>query len=188
MTAPKTAEPASPWVVIPDFSKNVVTLAAALIGLTVTFASQLLGRADAHTKLSLYFAWGAAVFAIGFGVAAHGLVVRYLKSGTGENGAVLFANLAFIALGAAAVCFVIFGYLAVSQPAPTTVTAVAATESAVASAPGLSGDKNSKWLLRSLHYNPAQSSFNIVVKKENSAEELNVIIDSAGKVSDVQRP
>src|SRR5712691_1555646 len=121
-----TADPASPWVVMQDFSKNVVALAGALIGLTVTFASQLLGRADFNTRLSLYAAWAAAVVAIASGVAAHGLIVRFLKSGAAEKVAVFFANLSFVALAAAAICFVAFGYFAVGQSSP--ITAVVAAE------------------------------------------------------------
>ena len=88
MAAPLTADPASPWVVMQDFSKNVVTVAIALIGFTVTFSSQLLGKTDFPTPIALYFAWGLALIAAFFGFLAHAFIIAYLKKGTKENPAV----------------------------------------------------------------------------------------------------
>jgi hypothetical protein len=186
MTAPTTDAPPSPWATIQDFAKNVVTLAGALIGLTVTFASQLLGKADDPTRISLYFAWGFAVIAIAFGVASHGFVVSYLKSGERSGQAVFCSNAAFVFLTLAALTFALFGYFAVGQKSP--ITAVAAAQLATDSAPALAGDKNSKWHLKSLSYEPANASFDIVVLQDNSSTTLNLLVNSNGSISKVQRP
>jgi hypothetical protein len=186
MPKPRTTPPASAWVAIQDFTKNVVTLAGALIGLTVTFASQLLGKADIFTRSSLYFAWGAAVVAIACGVAAHGFVVGYLKSGNGAGKAVLFSNISFLALGAAALSFAVFGFFAVEHSSPTSAVAVA--EIATASAPILAGDKNSKWFVKSLTYDSTKSTFDIIIVKEKSAETMNMTMTSTGAIINFQKP
>lgn len=186
MAAPTTDPPPSPWAAIQDFAKNVVTLAGALIGLTVTFASQLLGKADDPTRTSLYFAWGFAVVAIAFGVASHGFVVSYLKSGERSGLAIFCSNAAFVFLTLAAFAFALFGYFAVGQKTP--ISAVAAVQLATDSAPALSGDKNSKWHLKSLNYEAANASFDIIVLQDSSSATLNVLINSNGSISKVQKP
>jgi hypothetical protein len=186
MAPPQTDSPPSPWAAIQDFAKNVVTLAGALIGLTVTFASQLLGKTDDPTRTSLYFAWGFAVVAIAFGVASHGFVVAYLKNGTRSTPAIFCSNAAFVFLTLAALTFALFGYFAVGQKTP--ITAVAAVQLATDSAPALVGDKNSKWHLKSLNYDAANASFNIVVLQDNSSVTLDLLINSKGLISKVQKP
>jgi hypothetical protein len=184
MTAPTTDPPASPWTAIQDFAKNVVTLAGALIGLTVTFAAQLLGKTGFSTRVSLYLAWGFAVAAIGFGVASHGFVVSYLKSGSDEKKAIFCSNVAFFCLALAALLFVIFGWLAVGEKSP--ITAVSATETALDGAPSLSGDKNSKWHLKSLVYDSGAATYDVVVGQDNSAKSLDIIVNDRGAIIKAQ--
>lgn len=187
MSAPDTALPASPWVVIQDFSKNVVTVAVALIGLTVTFSAQLLGKTDSTTTFALYCAWGAALIAVFSGALAHGLIIAYLKNGKWGNWAIASANIAFWMLFLATLSLAIFGYRAVSQLGPT-VSAVTAAENAVANAPSLAGDKNAKWVIKSLDYNSLQSTFDIALTKENSVEKMNLTLDATGKIVGFRRP
>jgi hypothetical protein len=187
MPAPDTAQPASPWVVIQDFSKNAITVAVALIGFTVTFSAQLLGKTDGTTTNMLYASWGFALLAVFSGVLAHGLIVGYLKTGKRENWAVASSNVAFWMLFLAALFLAIFGYRAVSQLGPT-VNAVTAVENAIRDAPGLTNDKASKWVIKSLDYNSMQSTFNIALSKDNSAEIINVTIDATGKIIGLRKP
>jgi hypothetical protein len=184
MPAPPTQQPASPWTAIQDFAKNVVTLAGLLIGLTVTFAAQLLGKAGFETRVALYLAWGFALLAIALGVASHGYVVSYLKEGNDQNKAVFCSNAAFVCLALAALFFVIFGWFAVGEKSP--ITAVSATEAAIDGAPSLSRDKNSTWHLKSLVYDPGTGSYDVVVTEDNTAKSLDIIVNDRGRIIKVQ--
>jgi hypothetical protein len=184
-TPPRTADPASPWVSIQELNKNVVTLAAALIGVTVTFAAQLLGKADLGTRVALYIAWGAAVLSIGFGALAHALLVNYLKTGRRGHGVVFFSNFAFFTLVLAAAAFSVFGYFALQHRSP--LGAASIVESAIGSAPVLVSDKGSKWLLKSLVYDPGRNAFDMVLVRESSSDTLEMTMNSSGEIIKVQK-
>jgi hypothetical protein len=171
-----------------DFSKNVVTTAGILIGITVTFTTDLLNKAEAGSlaKDFLYVAWVAALLAIGFGVLAHALIVRYLKNGTAQGGAVFSANASFFGLATAGLCFVIFGFLAINRPSP--ITAVDVAQKVVNSVPRLAGENGSTWLIKSLSYGAAEERFTLVVyNKSNPQDTFTVTTDSAGTIIKVQR-
>lgn len=187
MPAPTTDDPPSPWAAIQEFSKNVVTLAGALIGVTVTFASQLIGKADDTTKVTLYVAWGFAVAAIALGVASHGFVVSYLKTGDRDKQAIFCSNAAFIFLFLAALSFALFGYFAVGQNSP--ITAVAAAQVATNNAPALSGDKNSKWHVKILVYDASNATYDIVAAQDSSpATTLTLVVNAKGSITKFTRP
>lgn len=162
------------------FSTTVVTLAGALLGLTVTFASQLIRKVDTAPRSSLLCAWFLSILAIGFGVAAHGLVVRYLKIGKSADWAVFFANAAFYALLASTIAFGVFGYHAIHQPRAMDTAAI--VERAITSMPGISGDRNSKWELKSLNLDSRKNTYDLVMSKENSAEAFSLTLDLAGSI------
>jgi hypothetical protein len=186
MGAPKTSDPVSPWVAIQDFAKNVVTLAGALIGFTVTFASHLLGKTDFPTRVSLYVAWGAAVVAIGSGVAAHGFVVRYLKNGTGKSAAAFFSNVSFVALVVAALSFAISGGFVVNKSADSSAVTIA--EKATASAPRFIGDKNSKWSVTSLKYDDYKKIYDVHLLNEKLSRTISITMKPTGEIVGVETP
>jgi hypothetical protein len=178
--APDTLQPVSPWTAIQEFAKNVVTLAGALIGLTVTFAAQLLGRTDFATRISLYAAWATAVLAIASGLASNGFVVAYLKDGTRKSGAIACANVSFFMLFFAAVSFAAFGFFAVSRPAPLTALTIA--EKAKVSAPTFLSVQNSQWLISTVLYNRGTDTFDVYLFNDKSPKRLRLTVTSAGEI------
>src|ERR1700733_3609656 len=95
-----------PWVgASGDFVKSITTIAAALLGVTVTFASQIIGKTDSLTYWILITAWGLSVLTITLGVVSLGLLVNFLKYSASQWGAALSANASFVSLVGAALAF-----------------------------------------------------------------------------------
>src|SRR5690348_3310580 len=97
-TPPKTEDAPNQWAVIEEFLKTVTTLAGALLGLTVTFATQLIGKADLKTFIVLIITWALSAITILGGVISHGSTLAYLRKGERQKAAIFFANGSFITL------------------------------------------------------------------------------------------
>ena len=50
---PESEKPQSAWTVLDSFTKMIVTLTSALLGLTVTFAVQVIGKTNVAALWSL---------------------------------------------------------------------------------------------------------------------------------------
>lgn len=103
--------PPNQWVVLVDHSKVLITLATALLGVTVTFSDKLVvgNPGQAHTPLMIL--WVLLVFGIVLGVLSVAFAVNYLRKGKRDGLAVFCANAAFGALVLAGIALVWLGYL-----------------------------------------------------------------------------
>ena len=183
---PATENPPSPWTAIDGFTKTIVTLASALLGLTVTFASQLVGQTDNMTRGALYIAWGLCAFCVISGVLSHGFVVAYLKEDKRDKLAVLFANISFWALVLAVIGFIYFGASTMEHTANFDVTEI--VETATIAMPKISGDKSSNWNLKSIDLDKSQKAYEVVMEKVNSSETFELTLDVSGKIVSAKKP
>lgn len=175
----------NPWKVNEEFLKTVLTLAGILLGLTVTFASQLIGKAPPHAFNAMYVAWGLCILTIGAGVIAHGLIVNYLKTGNNGGLSAFCANVSLYALLASTLAFAVAGWIAVSTntntDAVTPQAAVTLVEKAIDAMPGYTGDKTAKWNLKSLTFDASKSVYDIVVVKVGSTDTWTVTLNTKGE-------
>lgn len=198
MVATPDAKPNS-WTVEADFSKFVVTLGGALLGLTVTLAAQLIGKTDSWTLAALVATWFTSGISIFAGVFSHAYIVRYLRRGeqnsTGQNSpdeksanfrAGLLANTAYISLLLAAIAFGIFGWFAVSRK--PTVTATAIVDTTTQAMPGLSGDRTSTWRLKSLVFDSSSNGYDVVMVRDGSTETFTLTLNSSGEITKARQP
>lgn len=196
MLEPTTDEPRpNHWAVTEEFTKNVVTLAAGLLALTVTLASGVIGKAttDTPTEWALYGTGGLSIVAAILGVVAHGLIVRYLKGGDCERSAVCCANSAFTFLLLAGIFFAIYGVLAINKPRSldaaeknilSPLGVGPGVEKVLRDMPVISGLKDSKWTVQSLNWNEAAKIFDLVVGEQISSQTFAITLEaSSGRIT-----
>lgn len=99
------------WQSLIDYLKTVITLASALLAVTIAIADKFLVSASpSGAKFSLGIAWALLVLTVLLAVLSVALCVNYLRKKTRERLALITANLSFflfvvasIALGAVGV-------------------------------------------------------------------------------------
>jgi flagellar motor protein MotB len=124
---PKISDHPSPWTVVNDYTKTVVTLASALLAFTGTFSTS--DRMAAGPRCPLFLSWIALSIAIAAALYSAGQLTRVLKSGKGAYCCLLCANISYFALFAGIILFLIFAVLATEKqtipPPPVAATAAA---------------------------------------------------------------
>lgn len=170
----------NPWAVIEEFSKSVVTLGSALLGLTVTFSSTLVGKAGGSSAMlwALFSTWGLSLAAVALGVATHAYVVRYLKNGMGARSAALCANLAFTCLVLAGIAFT--SYAIANALRATRLDDAALVDRALANAPKLVGEAGGQWMVRRFVRNASANTFEVSVTSNGSKPTLQMTMDAEG--------
>ncbi|RYZ79626.1 MAG: hypothetical protein EOP06_26845 [Proteobacteria bacterium] len=110
-----------------------------------------------------------------FGIAAHGLLVNYLRHGKNDRGTVFCANAAFFFLIIAAIAFLIFAKLSMTTDSDY-ASAITAVEKATADMPAISGNKDSKWNIQSLVWQETEKIWEIIVIERNLSLRFRVSI------------
>lgn len=179
MPAPNTEQPPSPWTLIKDYCQSVITLASALLALSVTFSAALLNKINDTDKYLLIGSWIFLVLVIGFGVASLGFLTSYLKTGNRDKISIFCANAAFASLVLSSLLFLVLGWRIVnsanSREANTIVNQI------LDEMPETSGMKDSKWYLRELTWDESSKVYQLVVAEEKSAKKYSVVFDTAKK-------
>lgn len=105
----------SPWTVVNEYTKTVVTVGAGFLAFTVTFSSQLFDpkTIDLFPLLLLVFSWFSLVFSIACALRAAGRLTSYLIDPTQDTRKfILPANIAYVSLLIAAFVYFIFAITA----------------------------------------------------------------------------
>ena len=112
MPKSESAERPNAWAVLVEYTKTLVTLASALLALTVTFASQIVpkGVQDVE-RWALIAAWGFLIFTIICAIWSAAFVVNVLFHDRKKRGAVFLANCAFFGLVLATAAFLVVGIM-----------------------------------------------------------------------------
>ena len=182
-----TEKAPNPWTVTSDFCKTVITLASALLGLTVTFASGIAGGVSPGTRLLLYFAWGFMVATILAGIVSHGLIVNKLKNDTHSRASVFFANASFYGLLVSAILFAVFGASAVRDKSDK-LDAKQVVELAIRQAPHLAQTPDTSWKLKKLTWNKVTQEFDLELSEAGANKSMTMSIDEDGSVRTVTVP
>lgn len=116
----------SPWTVVNDYTKTVITVAAALLAFTGTFSTS--DRMAAAPVWPLFLCWILLVIAIAAALFSVGRLTGFLKNGKGSYTCLLAANISYFALFAAVLAFLAFAMMATSKErVPVRQTAVSAS-------------------------------------------------------------
>ena len=118
----------SPWTVVNDYTKTVITVAAALLAFTGTFSTS--DRMAAAPVWLLFLSWILLVVAIAASLFSVGRLTGFLKNGKGSYSCLLAANISYFALFAAVLAFLLFAIIATrkkSDPPTQAPSAAAAT-------------------------------------------------------------
>lgn len=100
-------EKTSPWDIVNDYIKTVITIATAFLAFTGTFIT--LGKAPFWLSLAMLLCWSMLFVTIFCALWAAGGLTNYLrKPETGHRSCLAFANASYITLAIAMLFFVLF--------------------------------------------------------------------------------
>lgn len=181
----ETQRPHSPLTVIEEFSKTVVTVSSALLGITVTFSSHLIGKVDEIASYILFGAWGLSVLAIALAIVTQMLVIRYLSIGEkrARKWCALCGNAAFFVLILAATAFAVFGIQVVTKS--PTQDAMYIAELAIKEMPRIYDNLNSQWIIQTLIYD--SNKYELTVQEINSGIKYFIILTENGVINKIEK-
>ena len=170
-------EPPSQWEVISDYSKTVITLASALLSVTVTFSQELLGKvANSAPSTLLIWAWTFLLLAVTLGVATLAFVIAVLRKGEREQACIFCCNAGFWSLVVAVALFARIGWLRINAPQQWSTGQV--VEETLSRMPQVAHRKGSQWNILSLNWNARAQNYLLLVMERQTAEKWNVIVDA----------
>ncbi|MDT3777055.1 hypothetical protein PJI16_05715 [Nitrospira sp. MA-1] len=169
----------NPWSIMEEFTKTVVTLSSALLAITVTFSGKLIGDLDSWASGILVGSWACGAASIICGVAAHGLIVRFLKTKKGAW-ATRMANTAFIFLVISTTGIAGYGFLMAKNSQVSSAVEIA--QIVLKDMPNISGLENTKWDLISLEFNNLKNIYSLIITEKENGQKYNVSITSKGKI------
>lgn len=175
---PKIEDAPNPWSIVNDYSKTVITIASGFLAVTVSFSSQLIGRDRNYGAIvALIVTWSLLVLAVALGVAAAALLVNYLRRGTHLAACIRCSNLAFYALLAAGMSFLIFGVITlVSNQQPWDMNT--AINETLKNMPVISGNRTGKWAIQSFNWDDSTNTYQMVITDSNTTNRFSIIIDA----------
>ena len=107
----------SPWAIVNDYTKTMVTVASALLAFTGTFAAT--GRSTYAPKQLLVLSWVLLVLSIAAALFSAGRLTGFLAGRRRDDAAFLLpANLSYFSFFGAVLAFLAFAYLDISQRDP----------------------------------------------------------------------
>ena len=171
----KTAEHPSPWAIVNDYTKTVITLASALLAVTITFSGQILSAAGAWQRLFLGIAWLCLLISIAAGVAAEAYLTTYLRNKATSDSCLAVSAVAYFSLIVAAFFFVAcaFTQLVKSQ---VDIAAVAETATKnIATIEKLPGGKSD---VMSIVLDVSNNRYTVEVLEETTKIRYEVISDA----------
>lgn len=178
---PATDEAPSPWSVINDYSKTIITVASGFLAITVTFSGQIIGKNSNFVTIALLtITWLLLVVAVALAVAAAGFLVNYLKKGVNKEICIFCNNAAFYALVFAGVSFLIFGFITL-LPSNQGWDMKASIENTLANMPTISGKTGTKWMIQSLNWDRSTNIYQMIVVEDNSLNRFSVFVDTSQK-------
>lgn len=191
-TSPPALHPSLPtkdlapnsWSAILEYSKGVVTLAVALLGVSVTFSDKLvLDRSDGRFWL-LVVTWLFLVLTIIFGVVASIYSIQYLEDGTSRKPAVFGVNASFVSLLIASVTFLGLGIVkAVDRPPPDVGRSISVARACVAE---MTATPIANWLVLSATAAQNMKVVNVDLVAPNS-QRYGVTVSSDGYLTSLKK-
>lgn len=183
MLPPTTQDAPSPWSVIADFAKTIITLAAALLTLTVTFSQDVVGRTGSGVLPWLIIGlWLTLVIGILAGALTLMFSVNVLMDGSNRRECIFSSNTAWVCLLVSGILLAGIGYLRIVVPLPWTASKT--IEEVTSRMPELTGQKGTQWRITVLCWNSKGQFYMLIMRNPDTGEKWTVIVDPArGQIS-----
>jgi len=189
MGTSNTKQGPSPWEFLHDDTKTVITLATAFLGLTVTFSDKLLQPEPTIWEIGLLVStWMSLCVVIITGIIASAGISTYLRGKTANaNSSMASLNIAFYSLVLAAVLFIIFGGIQISER-PQHADASSSVTVAVQLLASTYANSGGDWIAESLIWNKTTQEYQIVVVNDSIHSKFLVVVEGeSGEVTRFER-
>lgn len=165
-----------PWSVVNDYTKTVVTLAAAILAFTAAFASRVTVISnEVWISYVLYFAWLLLVVSIAAALFSAGRLTGYLSGNTTTpKSFLLWANISYFALFGAVLTFFVFAIATTATLSPN-VESINAVKTAKDYAERVEPSFAGQVVLQEVTWNPNSSQW--TVRLEAGTASFSVTVD-----------
>lgn len=180
------ADPPNAWEVLHDDAKSYVSLAAALLGITATFAGKLLSH-DQTGRVAVVIGWVALAVSIGLSIYSSGTVFDEIKKATPSTNyrsASAFLNAAIISLGVGVAALAFGAWRTSLERGDPLDSAIAAARSAVAQ---MTRADKATIIVERLERTPS-NEFVIVVQGPTGQKYDVTVVDDGHDVTAVKAP
>jgi len=173
----------SPWEIIQDYTKTVITLATAILAFTITFATKLTGPApDFYMKLLIALTWSVLVLAIIFGLWAAARLTNFLRGKQTANACLFASNIAFFLLVLAGIMFVLIGIRHISSGSDLSIKIDSAEKEAK-----VITKSQDPWKMLSLHWNKKSENYEITYRFGTTSSIIRITMeDKSGKILGIE--
>ena len=173
----------SPWEIIQDYTKTVITLATAILAFTITFATKLTGPApDFYMKSLIASTWSVLVLAIIFGLWAAARLANFLRGKQTEKSCLLASNIAFFLLVLAGIMFVLIGIRHISNGSELSIKIARAEKEAKAIT-----QSQGPWKMLLLHWNKQSENYEIRYQVRTTPTIIRITMaDKSGKILGIE--
>jgi hypothetical protein len=185
----------SPYAVIHDHSKTVITLATAFLGLTVTFSERLIGSSPSMWQVTLLgTVWILLMISIVAAIVAVVQLYRFLSKASipissndslqktqqeidNRRAMALASSASYIILIIAGICFGVLGLTQFTNPHQE-LEAISISQKALEFMPSVYRDNNAKWQTIELYLDEQTNTYRVILREEKSALEFSLIFDA----------
>jgi hypothetical protein len=179
-----------------DTTKQLITIATAIIALTITFAKDFVVNVEPSIKVYAFYSWVALLASVFFGLwtllaltgtlePAPNKPVPQSTRGSNVKAPSVLQIFTFLA---GLILATVFGWKTASssQAVWETTTAV---EKVLSAMPTIAGEKDSKWMLQALNWDATSKIYKLRVVEEKSSKTFSITADAVqGKIITVERP
>jgi hypothetical protein len=174
----------SHWTILSEYSKTVITLASALLAVTVTFAASLMpASASGYITWVLYGIWTLLFAAIVACLLLTAFIFQLLR-GQGADYAKRArdaASASYVCVGLAALAFLVLGVLSQNTESDAATSAEAAKEAVVR----IDGAQSDQLRVESLHFDSDKRVYTIVVRREKPDQDMVSTVEIDADSNDV---
>lgn len=175
--------PPSPWTVLSEFSKGIVTLSSAIFALTATFSGNLLGKPNGSIYLwILLLSWACLAFSIWSAATCHAFLVNYLRDDTdvvSRGRAIWRANASHITMLLGLLLFAAFAILCLSDKPVEMLDARGAASKTVGAAIDMYKRPASDFALHAANWAERTKTYNVTLDQESRSRRLYFEIDAS---------
>jgi hypothetical protein len=174
----------SPWELIHDDTKTLITIATALLGLTITFSDKILGVNASRLEISLLIlTWVVLCAVVITSILGSAGVSTYLHGITpNANSGILSINISFFLLVLSIILFIVFGGIQVLHKTQQ-VTATIGIDTATKFLTSLHPSTQNQWDTESLTWDKPNQTYRIILVNVSDNFHFSVVID--GNTGDV---
>jgi len=195
---PSPDPPPSPWTVLSEFSKGIVTLSSAIFALTAAFSGNLLGKPSSSNYIVLLLlSWAALAFSIWSASTCQGLLINFLRDPTDDKSrkrAIWRANGSHFTMLLGLLLFAAFAMLCLNVKPVEPLDARAAADKTVGAATDMYKRPASDFAVRTVEWVERAKTYNVTLDQASASRRVVFEIDATNghviqsSVQDLTKP